>query len=75
MGRSAQDVVDLVDLVELVVAGKNVEQAEHLEEDAADAPVVHLVIVVTVSEKTLWRTIPPGRYVLSKWRLGIDTSA
>ena len=60
-----------MDLVKFVVAREEWEEREHLEEDAANAPVVHLVVVVAVSHQTLGRTVPPGRYVLSERRLRV----
>jgi len=45
---SPEYVVDLVHLVKLVVAGEEREEREDLEENAANAPVVHLVVVVSV---------------------------
>lgn len=47
--RRAQYVVNLVHLVELISAWEQRRQSQHLVEDAADAPIVHLVIVVAVS--------------------------
>lgn len=61
--RSAEDVVYLVDLILLVVAWKQREETEDLEEDAACAPDVHLVVVVPVSQQTFRRAIPSRRYV------------
>ena len=43
--RGAEDLVDLGDLVELVGAREERVEREHLEEDAAHAPHVHLVVV------------------------------
>ena len=61
--------MDLVHLVKLVVPWEDGEQAEHLEEDATDAPVVHLVVVVTVGEETFRRTIPSGGNIFCERRL------
>ena len=47
--RSADALVDLVNLVELVLAGEQRTEAEHLIHDAADAPNVHFVGVISVS--------------------------
>ena len=63
LGR-AEHVVDLVDLVELVLAREQGEQRKDLEEDAAHAPHVHLVVVVALGEQALGRPVPPGGDVL-----------
>lgn len=47
--RRAQYVVDLVHLVELIGTWEQRCQSQNLVEHAADAPIVHLVIVVAVS--------------------------
>lgn len=74
-GRCPEDVVYLVDLVKLVGTRKQRIQRHNLEKHAPDAPQVHLVIVVTVSEETFWCSVPAGRYVLCVRLLGIDPSA
>ncbi len=48
-GRGAEDIVDFVDLIFFVVTREEREETEHLEEDAANPPYVHLVVVVPVS--------------------------
>ena len=67
--------MDLMNLVKFVVAGEEGEEGEHLEEDAADSPVVHLVVVVTVSQQAFRRPIPPSRYIFCEGSLRIDSSA
>jgi hypothetical protein len=61
--------VDLVHLIKLVVPGEEREKGEDLEEDASNAPVVHLVVVVPISQEALRRPIPPSGDVLRKRRL------
>ena len=74
VGRSSENVMNFVHLVEFVVAGEEWEQSENFEVDAADTPVVHLVIVVAVSEEALGRSVPSGRDVLCEGRLGVDSA-
>lgn len=73
--RRAKDVMNFVNLIELVVAREQRAQSKHLEEDAADSPVVHLVVVVAVSQQALRRPVPPGRDVLCERRLRVDSAA
>ena len=73
--RRAQDVVNLVHLVKFVVAREEGKQGEDFEVDAADAPVVHLVIVVAVGQQTLGRPVPARANVLSERWLGVDAAA
>lgn len=73
--RRAEDVMDFVHLVELVVAREKREKGEDLKVHAADSPVVHLVIVIAVSEQALWRSVPPRANVLREGRLRVDATA
>jgi hypothetical protein len=61
LGWCAHDSVDLLDLVEFVGAGKEGEQGDNFEEDAADTPEVHLVVVEAVSQQALGRAVPEQR--------------
>ena len=45
-------------MVEFVVAGEERKKSEDFKEDATHAPMIHLVIVVAISEQTLGRTVP-----------------
>lgn len=65
----------LVHLIQLVVARKQRKQREHFKHDAPHAPIVHLMVIVAVSQQALRRPIPPSRYVLSERRLGVHASA
>jgi hypothetical protein len=58
LSRSPEYIVNFMNLVKFIIAWKEREETEHLKEDTANAPVVHFVIVVTVSEETLRRTVP-----------------
>jgi len=48
--RCAQHIMDLVDLIQLVLAWKQWEKRQDLKEDTSDAPHVHLVVVVALSQ-------------------------
>mmetsp|Transcript_100 Transcript_100/g.273 ORF Transcript_100/g.273 Transcript_100/m.273 type:complete len:315 (-) Transcript_100:409-1353(-) len=75
-GRGGTDhVVDLLDLVQLVGPGEERVKRHDLEENAAHAPHVHLVVVEAVSQQALWRAVPPGGYVLRVGLLGVDAAA
>ena len=70
----AEDVMDLVHLVKLVVAWEEGEQGNDFEHDAANAPQVHLVAVVSVSKEAFGCTVPPGGDVLGVGLLGVDAA-
>lgn len=61
--------MNLVHLVQLIVAWEKREQCENLKVDAADAPVVHLVIIVAVCKQAFWRPVPARADVFSEGRL------
>ena len=67
--------MNLVHLVDLIVAGEEREQRDNLEEDAANAPQVHLVTVIAVRKEALGSTIPTSRNVLRVWLFRIDAAA
>lgn len=67
--------MDLVNLVKLIVAWEQGEEGQDFEVDAADTPVVHLLVVVAVSEQALWGSVPPSGDVLREWGLGVDSTA
>ncbi len=56
--------MDLGDLVQLVVPREEGHEGEQLEKDTADAPNVHLEVVVAVRKETLRCSVPPGGDVL-----------
>ena len=49
-GGGAEDIMNFVNLVQLIVAREQREKSKDLEVDAADTPVVHLVVVVAVCQ-------------------------
>lgn len=65
----------LVHLIQLVVAWKQREQCEHFEHDTPNAPIVHLMVIVAVSQQAFRRPVPPRRYVFCEGRLRIYPSA
>ena len=75
VARSAQDVMNFVDLVEFVIPGEEWEEGQDFKVDAADSPVVHLVIIVAVREKAFRWPVPSGRDVFCEGRLRVDTTA
>lgn len=58
--RRSNNIMNFVDLVEFVGTREERRECQNFKEDTADAPVVHLVIVVSISQQTLRRSIPPG---------------
>lgn len=60
----AEDVVDAVDLVELVLAGEEGFLGDELEQHAAEAPDIHLLVIVAIGHEALRRPVPPGRDVV-----------
>jgi len=64
-----------MNLIQFVITRKQREQRNNFEEDAANAPIVHLVIVVAIGKQTLRRSVPPGADVLCEGQLRIDPSA
>ena len=72
---SAKYVVNFVNLVKLIVAWKERKECQYFKVDASNAPIVHLVIVVAISEQALGRPVPPRRDVLRERWLRVDTPA
>ena len=64
-----------MDLIEFVVAREQREQGQDFKVNAADSPVVHLMIVVAISQEALRRSVPPRADILCKWRLRVDATA
>lgn len=64
-----------MDLIEFVVTRKQREQGQDFKVNAADSPVVHLMIVVAISQEALRRSVPPRADILCKWRLRVDATA
>lgn len=57
---TAQYVVNFVHLVNFIVAREQWKERYDFEEDASDAPEVHFVAIVPISEQTLGRPVPSG---------------
>lgn len=52
--------MNFVNLVKLIVAREEWEEREHFKKNASHSPIVHLVIIISISEETLRRAIPPS---------------
>lgn len=66
--------MNFVYLIHFVVSGEEREEGQNFKENTTNSPVVHFMIVVAVSEKTLRGTIPSCGDVLCEWWLGVDPS-
>ena len=66
---------DFVDLVELIRARKERKEADDLEEYAANAPDIHLIVVVPVCQQALGGAIPPRRDVFCVRLFAVDAAA
>ena len=66
--------MNFVDLIELVVAWEQWVQGEYFEEDAANAPNIHFVAIVTICHEALWGTIPARRNVLRQRWLAVKSA-
>lgn len=62
-GRS-EDVVDAVYLVEFVLARKERFFGDEFEQNAAESPNIHLLIIVTVRHEALRGSVPARGYVI-----------
>ncbi len=71
----SQNVVDFVNLIKFVCTREEREERKDLEEHAANTPYVHFITVVTIGQQALGSSVPPGRNVLGKRRLGVDPPA
>ena len=54
----AKNLVDPVNLVGLILTRKQGVQRHDLKKDAPYAPNVHLVPIVSISQKALWGSVP-----------------
>ena len=66
--------MNLINLVKFIVSREQRVQSDYFKKDAANAPQVHLVPVVTVSQQTLRRSVPPRAYVLSVRLFRVNSS-
>jgi len=72
---SSNDVMNFVDLVHFIISWKQWTKRQYLVHDTADAPNVHFVTVIAVSEKALGRPVPPRTDVLCQWLILVETPA
>ena len=73
VGR-ADHIMYFVNLVELIGAWKERSQSQNLKEDAADSPVIHLMVVVSIRQEALRWPVPSRGDVLSERWLRINSS-
>ena len=66
--------MDFLNLVHLVVAREQWEKRKHFEEDATQAPIVHLVVVVSIGHQALGRAVPTRGDVFRERRLGVHAT-
>lgn len=66
--------MDFVDLVHFIIAWEQGEKRQHFKKDAADAPVIHLMVVVTICHQALGWSVPTSTDILSERWLRVDTS-
>jgi len=66
--------MNFVDLVHFVVSREERKQGQNFKKYTPHSPVIHFVIVVAVSKKTLGGTVPSCRNVLCEWWLGVNPS-
>ena len=72
-GRRSNDLINAMNLIKLVFSTKQRVLSDHFEEHTSIPPNIHLKIIVPVSHQAFWSPVPPGRNILSQWRLTIDT--
>lgn len=68
---SAEHVIDAVDLVEFVLAGEEGLLGDEFEEDAPEAPDVHLLVVVAVGHEALGGAVPACGDIIGIGRGGV----
>ena len=73
--RRSQNFVYPVHLIQLIFSGEQREECDYFEHDAADAPEIHLIVVVPVGHQTFGSAVPPGRNVLRVGLVVVDTLA
>ena len=67
--------MNLMNLVQLIGSWKQRRKSENFKEYTTDTPVVHLMIVVAISQEALRWSVPSRGDILCEWRLGVDTPA
>ena len=66
--------MDFVNLIKFVIAWEKREQCDNFKEYTSNTPVVHFMVIVTISEKTFWWTIPSCTDILSERWLRVNAS-
>lgn len=67
--------MDFMHLIELVVPREKWTERKHFKENAPNAPVVHLVIIVPIGQQALRRPVPASGDVFSERRLRVNAAA
>jgi len=70
---SSKNFMNLVNLVEFIISWKQWAEGEDFVHYATNAPNIHFVTVITISQKTLWCSIPSCRDILSEWLVLIQS--
>ena len=65
----ANNIMNFIELIQFILSWKEWLKSQHLEEDAADCPIIHFVVVIAIREQTLWRAVPNGANIFGEWRL------
>ena len=73
--RGTQYVMNFMYLIKLIITGEKRTKCKYFKEDATNTPVVHFMIIISISQKAFRRPIPSSRDVLGKWWLRINSSA
>lgn len=66
--------MDLINLVKFVVSGEQGAQRQNFIHDTSNSPNVHFITVISVSQKTFWRSVPTGRNILCQRLILVETS-
>lgn len=54
----AQNIMNLMHLIQLIVAGKDGKQGYDFKHHASHTPHIHLEIIISIREETLWSSVP-----------------
>ena len=68
-----QNIVNFVHLVKFVIAWEQRKQGQYFKVDTAHTPIVHLMIVVAISQEAFRRSVPSRADILCKRWLRIDS--
>ena len=66
--------MNFMDLVELVFSWEQWEKTKQFKENTTKAPHIHFIVVVTVSKKAFWGSVPTSGDVLGVGLFTVDTS-